>query len=63
MEHAKSEQECLEFRELVRLGLGEMFFTEFTESSSNVRFKIFWSLICYLESILEYRFWNNFLHW
>jgi len=28
MEHAKSEQECLEFRELVRLGFGEMIFTE-----------------------------------
>jgi len=63
VEHTESEQQSFKLWEFVRLSLYKMGLIKLAKGSSDVGFKILWSLICNLQSILKNRLWNNFHQW
>jgi hypothetical protein len=63
VEHTETEQEGLEFTELVALSSLEVFFWELREGSSQVRLQVGWSLIGNLDRDLQDRLWDDFQKW
>lgn len=60
VEHAQTEEECLELRGFVSLCSLKLFVVEFREGTAEIGLQVLWGLIRHLDSILQNRLRNDF---